>query len=53
MDKKVIDVIKAWPEPKLVQNIQVFIGFDKFYRRFIQAVKKIGALPTSILKTSL
>ena len=35
MEKERIDIVKAWPEPKSVQNIKVFIGFVNFYRRFI------------------
>ena len=31
IEKKRINAIKAWPEPKLVQDIQVFIGFAIFY----------------------
>ena len=47
-----IDAIKVWPEPKSVQDIQVFIRFANFYRRFIKSFSKIAALLTSILKTS-
>ena len=52
MEEEKIDTIKAWPEPKLVQNIQVFIGFANFYWRFIQDFSKIAALLNSMLKTS-
>ena len=31
MEVKIIEVIKIWPEPKLVQDIQVFLGFANFY----------------------
>ena len=31
MEDERIKVIKNWPEPKLVQDIQVFIGFANFY----------------------
>ena len=53
MEKERIDAVKAWPEPKLVQDIQVFIGFANFYQRFIQDFSKIAAPLTSMLKTSL
>ena len=26
-----IQVVKKWHEPKLIQNIQVFLGFANFY----------------------
>ena len=51
-DKK-IEAVKSWPEPKSVQDIQVFIGFANFYWRFIQGFSKIAAPLTSMLKTSL
>ena len=35
MEDKRIEAVKSWPEPKSVRDIQVFIGFAKFYRRFI------------------
>ena len=35
MEDKRIEAVKNWPEPKSVRDIQVFIGFANFYRRFI------------------
>ena len=35
MEEERIDAVKAWPEPKSIQDIQVFIGFTNFYRHFI------------------
>ena len=52
MEEEKIDAVKAWPEPKSVQDIQVFIRFANFYWRFIQGFSKIAAPLTSILKTS-
>ena len=51
MEAKRIEVVRKWPEPKSVRDIQVFLGFANFYRRFIQGFSKIAAPPTSILKT--
>ena len=52
MEEERIDAVKAWPEPKSIRDIQLFIGFANFYRRFIQGFSKITAPLTSILKTS-
>ena len=52
IEEKRIDVVKALPEPKSVQDIQVFIGFANFYQRFIQGFSKITAPLTSMLKKS-
>ena len=47
-----IEVVKNWPEPKSVRDIQVFIGFANFYQRFIQSFSRIAAPLTSMLKTT-
>ena len=52
MEAERIKVVKKWPEPKSIQDIQVFLGFANFYRRFIQGVSRIAALLTSMLKTA-
>ena len=35
MDPAKIQVIQDWPEPRKVRDIQSFLGFANFYRRFI------------------
>ena len=35
IEDKRIDVVKNWPEPKSVCDIQVFLGFANFYHCFI------------------
>ena len=52
MEAERIEVMKDWPEPKSVCDIQVFIGFANFYWRFIQGFSRIAAPLTSILKTT-
>ena len=52
MEDEQIEVVKNWPESTSVRDIQVFIGFANFYRRFIQGFSKIAALLTSMLKTT-
>ena len=41
-----------WPQPKSVYNIQVFLGFVNFYRRFIKGYLHITHPLTELLKTS-
>ena len=53
MEAKRIEVVKEWPELKSVRDIQVFLGFANFYRRFIQGFSKIAAPLTSMLKTTM
>ena len=52
MEDERIEVVKNWPEPKSVQDIQVFISFDNFYQQFIRGFSKIAVQLTSILKTT-
>lgn len=42
MDSAKIDGISDWPTPKSVKDIQVFLGFANFYRRFIKNYSKIA-----------
>ena len=53
MEAEKIEVVKEWPEPKLVRDIQVFLGFANFYWQFIQGFNKIAALLISMLKTTV
>ena len=52
MEEERIEAVKAWAEPKSVRDIQVFLGFANFYRRFIKGFSKIAAPLTSMLKTT-
>ena len=35
MDPRKVKVIREWPEPHKVKDIQSFLGFANFYQRFI------------------
>ena len=52
MEDEQIEAVKNWPEPKSIRDIQVFLGFANFYRRFIQSFSKIAGPLTSMLRTS-
>ena len=52
MEDERIEAVRNWPEPKSVRDIQVFIVFANFYRRFIRGFSKIAAPLTSMLKTT-
>jgi len=41
MDEEKIRTIKEWKEPTNIKGIQSFLGFAKFYRRFIQDYSQI------------
>ncbi len=50
MEEERIEEVKALAESKSVRDIQVFLGFANFYRRFIKGFSKIAAPLTSMLK---
>ena len=52
IEDKLIEAVKQWPESQSVQNIQVFLGFAKFYQQFIQGFSRIVVSLTLMLKTS-
>src|ERR1700692_3431490 len=41
MDTAKVQVIQDWPEPRKVKDIQSFLGFANFYRRFIHEYSDI------------
>ncbi len=50
MEPDCVRTIAEWPEPESHRDIQVFLGFVNFYRRFISAFSKIAKPMTDILK---
>ncbi len=52
IEEERIEAVKAWAEPKSVRDIQVFLGFTNFYRRFIKDFSKITAPFISVVKTT-
>ena len=52
MDPKRIKMIKEWPKSKTHRELQVFLGFVNFYRRFIHRYSKIARPLIDLLKGS-
>jgi len=50
MDPKKIATVKAWPKPKNLKDIQAFLGFANFYRRFIMGFSAIVKPLTALTK---
>ncbi len=53
MEEEPNKAVRDWPEPQSVRDIQVFLGFANFYRRFIQGFSRLAAPLISMLKTTL
>jgi hypothetical protein len=41
MDPKKVDTLKNWTVPKTVKDVQAFLGFANFYRRFIRGFSEL------------
>ena len=52
MEEDGIQAVKNWPKLKSLREIQVFLGFAKFYRRFIKAFSRLAALLTDVIRQS-
>src|SRR5215471_9510284 len=50
MDPKKVSAIIDWPEPTNVTQLQAFLGFANFYRRFIHSYSQVAAPLTRLLK---
>ena len=50
MSEKKVAKIKNWAPPKSVKNVQEFLGFANFYRRFIEGYSKICVPLTNLTK---
>jgi hypothetical protein len=50
MDPERVKAIEEWPPPESIHDIQVFLGFANFYRRFIEGYSRITAPITALLK---
>ena len=50
MEKDRVATIQGWPTPKSIKDLQVFLGFANFYRRFISHYSAIARPLTSVLK---
>ena len=48
MSTEKVQAVKDWPTPKIVKNIQGFLGFAKCYRRFIENFAKVAQLLTEL-----
>ncbi|TAQ83295.1 hypothetical protein B7494_g8382 [Chlorociboria aeruginascens] len=52
MEAERVRTVSEWPEPKTIRDIQTFLGFAGFYRRFIKGYSRHTAGLTNMLKTS-
>ncbi len=51
VDEGKVEAIKTWPKPTTIKELQRFLGFSNFYRRFIHNYSSITAPLTNLLKS--
>ena len=51
MDPEKVDAILRWPEPKNLEELQIFLGMSGFYRQYVKDYAKIAVPLTDELKT--
>lgn len=52
MDPSCISTVLDWPEPERLRELQSFLGFGNFYRRFIREYSRIAQPLTMQLRTA-
>jgi hypothetical protein len=52
MEPERISTIAEWPVPRSILDIQVFLGFCNFYRRFIKGYSRVTLAITALLRKS-
>ena len=50
MDEVKVQAVKSWEEPEKVRDVQCFLGFANFYRRFIKEYSKVAGPLFNLLK---
>ena len=53
MNPSKVNTIATWPVPELFWEIQIFLGFANFYRRFIHSFSKVSNGLTEMLQRGL
>ncbi|KAI2644730.1 Transposon Tf2-6 polyprotein [Labeo rohita] len=50
MDESKVNAVRNWPLPKTLKELQRFLGFSNFYRRFIRNFSTVAAPLTAMVK---
>ena len=50
MEKKKVDGVLSWPEPKNVKDVRKFLGLANYYRRFIKDFTQVARPMNTLMR---
>ncbi len=50
MNNLKVQAVTEWPQPRTIKDLQRFLGFANFYRRFIRSYSMVASPLTSLLR---
>ncbi|KAI2665820.1 Transposon Tf2-6 polyprotein [Labeo rohita] len=53
MDERKVNAVHNWPRPTTLKELQRFLGFANFYRRFIRGFSSVAAPLSSMVKRGI
>ncbi|KAH0608774.1 uncharacterized protein H6S33_001002 [Morchella sextelata] len=53
MDPRKVETVKNWTVPKTVKDVQAFLGFANFYRRFIRGFSELASPLTRLTRKDI
>ena len=51
MDPQKVETVRNWKAPRCVKDVQAFLGFANFYRRFVHGYSRIAAPLSNLTRT--
>jgi len=53
MEKKKVDGVLSWPEPKNAKDIRKFLGLTNYYKRFIKDFAQVARLMNMLTRKNV
>src|SRR5436309_3329219 len=50
ISKDKVEAILNWPKPKSLKEVQSFLGFANYYRKFIRGYREVAKLLTNLIR---
>jgi len=53
IEKKKVNKVLDWPEPKSIKDIRKFLGLTNYYRRFIKDFARVASLMNMLTRKDM